>query len=461
LEILDMRGIKPFLISAIGIALRQLAIVTVLAAAMAVVASTPAGANSGKQTNGRHDNYGHGGGPFGPHKPWRFPHGGHSGPPPTPEGVQPIATGLNQPKKLTVARDGSLVVALSGDGTATSDCTTGEESTCLDESGGIDRVTPSGQVTTLLSGLPSVSSEGEATGPAEARFVHGALEVLFQDTGIDATTGEQPYGPSGRLLGDLVRFPLFFGSPTIQAGFGPFEAQHNPDGGEGTAVEIGAESGIDSDPYSFVPYRGGIVVADAAANDLLFVSRSGAISVLAVFPTIPEIAPPGSLGPGQTTAIEVQAQPVPDSVTVGPDGALYVGELGGAPFDVGTSSVYRVVPGQAPTVYASGFTAISDVAFDSNRRLLVLEIDQQGLNDPALSEGGLPSPGAIIGVHRNGTQTLLASTGLEFPTGMAVTPQGSVYVSNYGVLPASGGPGGLSGEVARVGLPASWTHTPW
>jgi hypothetical protein len=291
--------------------------------------------------------------------------------------------------------------------------------------------------------------------------MHGALEVLFQDTNIDPTTGEEPYGPGGQFLGDLVRFPLFFGSPHIQASFGPFEAQNNPDGGEGTAIEIGAESAIDSDPYSFVPYHGGIVVSDAAANDLLFVARSGAISVLAVLPTIPEIAPPGSLGPGQTTPVEIQAQPVPDTVAVGPDGALYVGELGGAPFGVGASSVYRVVPGHAPTVYASGFTAIGDIAFDSRGRLLVLEIDQQGLNDPALAAGGLPTPGAIIGVHRNGIQTLLASTGLEFSTGMAVTPQGSVYVSNYGVLPASGGPGGLSGEIARVGLPDSWTHTPW
>ncbi|HEY5194320.1 MAG TPA: hypothetical protein VIJ39_10680 [Solirubrobacteraceae bacterium] len=101
-----------------------------------------------------------------------------------------------------------------------------------------------------------------------------------------------------------MRFPLFFGSPHIQASFGPFEAHNDPDGGEGSAVEIGAESAIDSDPYSFVPYRGGVVVADAAGNDLLFVAPSGAISVLAVLPTIPEIAPPETLGPGQTSPVE-------------------------------------------------------------------------------------------------------------------------------------------------------------
>lgn len=381
-------------------------------------------------------------------------HGRHHGPSPQAEGVQPIATGLNQPKKLTVAPDGSVLVALSGDGTPSSNCVgSGEEQECLNQSGAIDRITPWGRVSTVLGGLPSISAGGGATGPAEARYLDGALEVLFQDS-LTPTTHEQPYGPEGALLGDLVRFP-FGGSPRIQAAFGPFEAQNNPDNGAGTAVELGGEQPIDSDPYSFVPYHGGFVVADAAANDLLFVSRSGGISVLAVFPPIPETFPPGFLGP---EAIKGTAQAVPDSVAVGPDGALYVGELGGVPFEPGTSDVYRVVPGQAPTVYASGFTAIGDIGFDWAGRLLVLEIDQQGLND-AFKEEGLPSPGAIIGVHRDGSHQVLASTGLEFPTGLAVGPWGSLYVSNHGVLSATGGPEGLSGEVDRVGVPASWLHS--
>ena len=403
---------------------------------------------------------------FGPH----FRHHGHGhfhrvppGHGPTEAEVQTIATGLNQPKKITLAPDGSLIVALSGDGAAPTTCTDGNELSCLDDSGAIDRVTPSGHVTTLLGELPSVSSEGpsgEATGPAEARISrHGHLKVLFQNTNINPMTGEDGYGPGGALLGDLVKFP-FGGPPKIKAAFGPFEAANNPDGGAGTAVELGAESAIDSDPYSFVPYHGGTVVADAAANDLLFVSPSGKISVLAVFPTIPEIAPPGLLGPTQTTPVPFNAQAVPDSVAVGPDGALYVGELGGVPFNEGVSSVYRVVPGQAPTMFASGFTAIGDIAFDSSGRLLVLEIDQKGLTDPALESEGLPTPGAIIGVHRNGQHTVLASTGLEFPTGMAVGYDGSVYVSNFGVLPATGGPGGVSGEIAKVTLPSPWQHQP-
>ena len=378
----------------------------------------------------------------------------HHGPPPRAEGVQTIATGLNQPKKLTVAPDGSVLVALSGDGTPSSNCVY-EGEVCLNNSGAIDRITPWGGVSTVLGGLPSISAGGGATGPAEARYLDGALAVLFQGE-LDPVTHEQPFGPEGSLLGDLVRFP-FGGSPMIQAAFGPFEAQHNPDNGAGTLSELGLEEPIDTDPYSFVPYHGGFVVADAAANDLLFVSRSGEISVLAVFPPIPETFPRGFLEPSQTEPFKGTAQAVPDSVAVGPDGALYVGELGGEPFEPGTSDVYRVVPGHAPTVYASGFTAIGDIGFDWAGRLLVLEIDQQGLNDAFEAE--VPAPGAIIGVHRDGSRQVLASTGLEFPTGLAVGPWGSVYVSNYGVLSATGGPDGLSGEVDRVGLPASWLHS--
>jgi hypothetical protein len=379
-------------------------------------------------------------------------------------GVQVVASGLNQPKKITISPRGNLIVALSGDGNAPATCTDGNEPTCIDNSGAIDRVTPWGQVTTLESGLPSVSGGpgpgAEATGPAEGAFDYGSLHVLLQNTNIDPTTGDEAYGTAGTLLGDLVDFPHFDSTASIEASFGPFEAANNPDGGEGTAVQLGAEAAIDSDPYSFVPYHGGFAVADAAGNDLLFVSRSGKISVLAVFPTISEVAAPLTLGPTQTTAVTVEAQPVPDSVTVGPDGALYVGELGGEPFDVGTSSVFRVVPGHSPTVYATGFTAIGDIAFDHWGHLLVLEIDQAGINDPALATGGLPTPGAIIRVGHDGSQTMVASTGLEFPTGMAIAPDGTVYVSNYGVLPATGGPGGLSGEIVKVGLSPGGNSSP-
>jgi hypothetical protein len=362
-----------------------------------------------------------------------------------------IASGLNQPKKLTVAPNGDLIVALSGDGKAPSSCTDGDQLSCIDRSGAIDEVSTSGHVTRLMTGLPSISSgpsDPQATGAVEARIADGQVHVLFQNTLINAKTGKEIYGAAGSLLDDLVRFSDSGKSTDVEARFGPFEAKDNPDHSAGTDVTYGEEPGIHSDPYSFVPYRGGYAVADAGADDLLFVSRTGKVSVLAVLPTVREKAAAGTYGSSQKKAIEAEARTVPTAVAVGADGALYVGGLGGVPFDPGKSDVYRVVPGHKPTVYARGFTAIGDIAFDPEGRLLVLELDRKGLNDPGLNDGH-PSAGVIIRIARSGKKTMVASAGLDFPTALAVGRDGYVYVSNYGTTSAGSGRGG---EIVRLKL---------
>jgi sugar lactone lactonase YvrE len=138
--------------------------------------------------------------------------------------------------------------------------------------------------------------------------------------------------------------------------------------------------------------------------------------------------------PAAMTSISVQS--VPSSVAVGPDGALYVGELTGVPFKPGTARVWRVVPGKKPTLYASGFTTISDLAFDG-RDLLVLELSTRGLLAGR-------SPGALVRVAPNGTRRVLASKGLLYPTGVAVAGK-TIYISNNGLFPATGS--GPQGEI--------------
>ncbi len=48
----------------------------------------------------------------------------------------------------------------------------------------------------------------------------------------------------------------------------------------------------------------------------------------------------------------------------------------------------------------------------------------------------LPTPGALIRVNADGTPDL-ASTGLEFPAGIAVAKDGSIYLTNWSVLQGS------------------------
>ena len=358
------------------------------------------------------------------------------------QGSRSIASGLNQPHHLTIGPDGNLYVAEAGDGVVGAGCLTGAEAACANNSGTIDRITPQGAVTHVVTGLPSVGNPGggvASAGVSDVRVVNGKIYAVIQNQNIDPTTGQQTYGPAGALLGDLVSAPLSGGTATSVASFGPYEAANNPDH---VNPPVPGEAAIDSDPYGLVAYNGGFAVADAAANDILFVNAAGQISTLAVLPLISE---PTSGGP-------VMAQPVPTSLAVGPDGALYVGELGGASAnDVGDVNVYRIAPGGTPTVYASGLTMIGSIAFDQAGRLLVMEIDTAGINDPSM---GLPAPGAIIRINADGSRTTLASAGLEFPLGITVAKDGSVYASNFGVIPASGGPvPGVSGQVVRISDP--------
>jgi hypothetical protein len=370
----------------------------------------------------------------------------HAVSPRTP-GLQVVASGLNQPHHLTIGPDGNLYVAEVGDGVIGAGCVVGTEAACANNSGTIDRITPQGAVTHVVTGLPSVGSPPAGSGGAGVagvQVVNGKIYGVIQNQNIDPTTGQQTYGPAGALLGDLVSAPLSGGTATSVASFGPYEAANNPDHGAGSGP---GNPAIDSDPYNVVAYNGGFAVADAAANDVLFVNAAGQISTLAVLPLISE-----STGGGP-----VMAQPVPTSLAVGPDGALYVGELGGVGGpgtgnDVGDVNVYRIAPGGAPTVYASGLTMIGSIAFDQAGRLLVMEIDTAGILDPAAGGPGLPAPGAIIRINADGSRTTLASAGLEFPLGITVAKDGSVYSSNFGVLPATGGP--ASGQVVRVSDPA-------
>jgi hypothetical protein len=362
-----------------------------------------------------------------------------------------VATGLNQPRKVVIGSDGNLLVTEAGLNTVPAGCTDGSQAACVNPSGAIARITPSGEVTTPITGLPSINAgpgNPGASGPSGLTVVNGQIQFLTQNSNIDQTTGDQTYGPGGALLGSLLSAPLAGGTPTAETYMGTYEAQNNPDHGAGSGPPLN-EPAIDSDPYGLTSYAGGLAIADAAANDVLLY-KNGTLSTLAVLPTIPESLPANALGPGDPpVTTEIQAQAVPTSLAVGPDGALYIGELGGAN-DKGVASVYRLMNGQL-TQFATGFSMIGDIAFDQAGRLLVLEMDQNGLLDSA----NPPTPGALIRINADGSQTVLASTGLEFPGGMAVAKDGSIYVTNWSVLQGSDDPNlppgtPIGGELLRI-----------
>jgi hypothetical protein len=329
----------------------------------------------------------------------------------TQSAVEIIASGLNNPRGLTFGPDGALYVAESGTG-GSGPCFTGPEGpSCFGHSGSVTKVDQQGQ-SRVLTGLSSFAVEGTgdaAIGPADVSFQGQDKMYVAEGLGLNLD-----FSKTIPELGDMGQLLLLQDGTRLQtvADLADFEDANNP---------LGDEENVN--PNSVLTTPQGQVVADAGANDLLNVDRRGRVSVLALFPN------------RLVDGISMDA--VPTSVARGPDGALYVGQLTGFPFPVGGANVYRIVPGQAPQVFAGGFTNIIDVAFDSNGTLYVLEMFQNGLlsGDPT---------GALIRVDRNGGQHVVMSTGLNTPGGLALR-DGAAYVSNCGTCAGDG-------EVLRIPL---------
>jgi hypothetical protein len=342
-----------------------------------------------------------------------------------------VAGGLNAPRHLVLTGAG-LVVTEAGTGgpAGTSNCATGPSTEtagttqyCTGQTGAVFTISARGQIIPVLSKLPSVIEENiqEVTGVSGIAYAHGQEAVTIDDFLVTDDGGNSLLPkPFARLFGTLW---LLSGGKTRVVSIAAFAAAHPQS--VSSLGTIPGEQPYDSDPYDVVAYRGGWVVADAGANDLLYVSATGRISMLARFPAVAEQLPAGVLG--NPAASTVEAQAVPTSVVVGPDGALYVSLLRGIPSDPGTAYIYRVVPGHEPVLWASGLTSVTAIAFDRQGRLLATEFSTGGLLAPPTV------PGALVRISNHGrTVTTLPVPGLYQPTGIAVSTTGTVYVSNHG-----------------------------
>jgi hypothetical protein len=319
-----------------------------------------------------------------------------------------VASGLDNPRGLAVDHRGTVYVTEAGTG-GSGPCLVGPEGdeVCAGATGAVTKAWHGGQ-RRILEGLPSIAAPGGAgaIGPSDihlSRFGGAYLTVgLAADPAARDALGE--LGPSFGLLHKLSRF----GGLRTVADIAAFEASANPDGAP-----------PDSNPHSVTTKWGRTYVVDAGGNSLLRVHRSGEISTVAVFPDQEAGDPP------------VPFQAVPTSVVVGPDGALYVSQLTGFPFPPGAANIYRVEPGSEPEVYASGFTNVTDLAFDRRGNLYVLEFAANGIlsGDPT---------GALTRVDRDGSHEPVAIEGLVNPTGLAIGRKGELYISNHGAEPDAG-----------------------
>lgn len=320
-----------------------------------------------------------------------------------------VASGLKNPRGLDFAPNGALYIAEAGIGGSGPKLDGPEGPVFFGLSGSVTRVWK-GQQVRIVDGLPSLArlGGGGAGGPTGISF--GELGNAVLTIGLGANPNVRAdLGSEGALMGTALQLRPN-GSLKLSADLAGFEGENDPDA-----------QGPDSNPTGVLNEAGGTYFTDAGANALLYVAANGHISVVAVFPNRVVPSPFGGT---------MSMQSVPTNVVRGPDGALYVSELTGFPFPKGAANVYRVVPGSTPTVFASGFTNIIDLEFDAAGNLYVLEVSTNGLR----TQG----PGRLARVKQGGAIETIVSAGLVMPGGMAIGPDGLVYITNFGVFPNEG-----------------------
>lgn len=335
--------------------------------------------------------------------------------------VRVVATGLDNPRQLTIGAGGSVYVAEAGRG-GSGPCIPNPEGgdACLGATGAVTKITRRGQER-VITGLPSLAGPdgGGAAGPADVAVNGSWVSVLVGLGG--APEARDSLGDAGARLGTVLHGRL--GGPlAVAADPVAHEAAHNPAGED-----------LDSNPTGLVARgnSGQFIVADAGANAIESLGRKGDTTV-AVIEGGEALAPP-FLGLPPGTMIPVQA--VPTDVVVGPDGALYVSELTGFPFPPGGSVIWRVVPGQAPSVYATGLTNVTSLDWRGNT-LYAVQLSDTGLL------GGME--GSLRRVVPGGSAHPVVAGGLFAPYGVAIHGN-TAYVSTCSVC-------AFGGEVRAVPL---------
>ncbi len=338
-----------------------------------------------------------------------------------------IANELDNARGLSFGSDGSIYVMEAGNG---GNCPP-SATLCAGNTGAVTKITADGQQR-ILPDLPSLA----VTPSTNQRFVDGPQELKFDSSGnayflnaygtfpgsrdseLNAASGNTvpPNGVSNTpSLGQFYSVDLNTGTLTSIVDIAKYELVNNPDGTD-----------LVSNPYALAINGDTAYIADAGANTVFSVKLDGSDLQAIPLPkqTIENPELPSGLG---QVPEKLEVQSVPTGVTVGSDGALYVSELTGFPYPEGKARIFRIGADRKPEVYADGFTQISDLEFDKDGNLLVLQYA-----DRSQWKGDLA--GSLIQIAPDGTRTTLVSAGegLDGATALGISPNNEIYVTNKG-----------------------------
>lgn len=338
-----------------------------------------------------------------------------------PSTAPQVASGLDNPRQLSFDRRGRLYVAEAGTG-GSGPCFPGPEGgeVCYGTSGALTRIREHRgrhRQQRIVEGLPSLAAPdgSQAIGPADVAVRHRTVALTI-GLGADPAVRAGLPRPGRTLMGTIATGRVWSNRVRVAADLAAFEARTDLDG-----------AGPDSNPTGLLWTRRGFLATDSGANTLVRASRHGRVGALAV------LGSPGTVpNPFDPTAPDIEVQPVPTSVAVGPDGALYVSELTGFPFVPGLSRIHRVVPSRAPTVYATGLTNVTDLAWHHGDLYAVQLADDGLLSAPP----GTPPTGSLVRVDPGGDHESVSGP-LPAPYGVAMRHH-RAYVTTCSVCPGAG-----------------------
>jgi hypothetical protein len=333
-----------------------------------------------------------------------------------------VVAGLDNPRDLSFSPNGKLYVAEAGSGGP--DCVAGgpEGTTCAGFTSGISVIDlAAGTAHRVVTGLASTSGAGGfgAIGGVDGISFHGngTLYAVLGESS-DGVPAGLPANVTAGLKAELGRL-----------------IQVNPSGNWKVISDVGhadfqwtadnqflvPDQFPDSNPYGVLGTPAGAWVVNAAANTIDRVDRNGSVSSRTFIPN-----PPVS-------------DAVPTCIDQGPDGALYVGQLTGVGNGAGAASIWRFDPATGDlSKWATGLSAITGCGFGADGNFYAVEFS----NTSGFNTAG-PGDGVVVRVPPHSASPTVIVDGLSMPGGFAAGPDGSLYVSNWSVAPASTGLGSV------------------
>ncbi|MFN8526141.1 MAG: ScyD/ScyE family protein [Chloroflexota bacterium] len=320
--------------------------------------------------------------------------------------VEEIATGLLNPRGLTMGPDGMLYVAEAGSGGNRTVRAGKDQITYrVGRTAGITRIAPDGTATRVLTGLPSVRTPDDVFGATGVAFLGNDLYVLTAaggrnvgDPSFDNAVLKMNPDGSTQMIANLTQFNLS----------APPKARQ-------LDVRADVEGGV---PYGLTAWNGKLYATDGNLETLTEISTNGEMKRLLEYPASDHVL-----------------------VGIAPDGAgaLLVAEYGPWPHTPGIAYVSRVTLDGDQSVAWPGLNTPIDLRVAPDGSVFLAEFSA-GRRERSTAR--------VLRRTRDGTVEVVAA-GLNYLTGLALAPDGDVYVSESGHRSDDG-----TGRVMRI-VPSS------